>query len=94
MTLRKFSGCRGLVITGGTEVGHAGTGRGTHVDGWKLDFRLNSCLEGYVRRNFRYVGDVRWGLQWKSPSGNVYTKERKKGRFDHWDVLYWNCGNC
>lgn len=94
VALRKYSGCGGLVITGGTEVGHSGSGRGSHVDGWKIDYRLNDCLEGYVRRNFAYVGDVGWGLQWKSPSGNIYTKERQRGSFNHWDVLYWNCGGC
>ncbi len=86
ITFKRASGCA-IVITGGTETGHAG-GTYSHWNGYKIDFGLNSCAEGYITRNYTYVGYISgWGYQYRAPSGNLYTKEGS-----HWDVLYYTCG--
>jgi hypothetical protein len=85
-TLRSASGCP-LVVTGGTETGHA-TGTYSHWNGWKIDIRRTACVDAYVARWFTYVGSVEgWGRQWRARSGNLYTNE---GR--HWDIIYYTCG--
>jgi hypothetical protein len=40
-----------VVITGGTESGHSGSGAGTHAGGDKLDFRITPTLESYIIRD-------------------------------------------
>ena len=82
-TLKRASGCA-LNITGGTEVGHA-SGTFSHFNGYKLDFSLNSCLTGYIQRNFTSIG----GGKWQSAAGNIYFLES-----NHWDVTFFNCGGC
>jgi hypothetical protein len=82
-TLKRASGC-GLNITGGTETGHA-SGTYSHWNGYKLDYGLNSCITGYIQRNFTSIG----GSKWQSGSGNIYYLEG-----NHWDVTYYNCGGC
>lgn len=89
VTLKQASGCD-ITITGGTEVGHAGSGPWSHSGGGKLDFRLNDCLNGYVTSNFTYVGERGDGPIYNSPSGNEYVLENSS----HWDVTYFNCGGC
>ncbi|WP_424216649.1 hypothetical protein ACN20G_31485 (plasmid) [Streptomyces sp. BI20] len=88
VTLRQASGCA-VTVTGGTETGHAG-GTYSHWNGYKLDFALASCLDGYVTRTFPRIADRGDGAaQYKSGSGNIYAKEG-----NHWDVTYYNCGGC
>ncbi|QFZ20083.1 hypothetical protein [Saccharothrix syringae] len=82
-TLKRASGCA-LTITGGTETGHA-SGTYSHWNGYKLDYRLGSCIDSYVKNNFTSIG----GSKWQSGSGNVYYLEG-----NHWDVTYYNCGGC
>ncbi|MEU4742277.1 hypothetical protein AB0G02_17680 [Actinosynnema sp. NPDC023658] len=82
-TLKRATGCA-LTITGGTETGHA-SGTYSHWNGYKLDFRLTTCLTNYVKGTFTSIG----GSKWKSASGNVYYLES-----NHWDVTYYNCGGC
>ncbi|WP_447007385.1 hypothetical protein ACRAKI_13350 [Saccharothrix isguenensis] len=82
-TLKRATGCA-LHITGGTETGHA-SGTYSHWNGYKLDFRLSTCLDNYVRGTFAYIG----GNKWRSGSGNIYYLES-----NHWDVTYYNCGGC
>ncbi|MFC6089824.1 hypothetical protein [Saccharothrix lopnurensis] len=82
-TLKRASGCA-LTITGGTETGHA-SGTYSHWNGYKLDYRLSSCLDSYVKNTFTSIG----GSKWRSGSGNVYYLEG-----NHWDVTYYNCGGC
>ncbi|SDN07756.1 hypothetical protein [Allokutzneria albata] len=84
VTLRNASGCA-LVATGGTEDAHGSHAGYSHWNGYKIDFRRNDCVEGYIRRTFAKVVPPTFGIeQYKAPSGNVYTNES-----DHWDVLYW-----
>ncbi|MGH8794526.1 MAG: hypothetical protein ACRDXX_17990, partial [Stackebrandtia sp.] len=57
----------------------------SHWNGYKLDFRFEGCLDGYIQNHFAYIG----GNKWQSRSGNIYYKES-----NHWDVTYYNCGGC
>ena len=85
-TLKASSGCP-IVITGGTETGHA-AGVYSHWNGWKIDIRRTACVDAYVTRWFKRLGLVEgWGEQWQAKSGNLYTNE---GR--HWDVIFYTCG--
>lgn len=85
-TLRKASGCP-LVVTGGTETGHA-SGTHSHWNGWKIDIRRTACVDAYVGKWFTPVGTVEgWGTQYRARSGNLYTNE-----VHHWDILFYSCG--
>ena len=54
ITLKNASGCS-LLITGGTETGHAG-GTYSHANGYKLDFSRTSCLTSWVHNTYTYIG--------------------------------------
>jgi hypothetical protein len=87
-TLKRASGCA-LNVTGGTETGHA-SGTYSHWNGYKLDYGKNTCVTGYIKNNFAYIGLRGDGApQYRSGSGNIYADEG-----NHWDVLYYNCGGC
>ncbi|THA26960.1 hypothetical protein E4198_21895 [Streptomyces sp. RKND-216] len=87
-TLKSASGCA-LHITGGTETGHAG-GTYSHWNGYKLDFRPTSCVNGYITGTFTYIGDRGDGAAlYEAASGNIYARES-----NHWDVTFYNCGGC
>ncbi len=87
-TLKSASGCA-LNVTGGTETGHAG-GTYSHWNGYKLDYSLSNCLNGYVTGSFAYIGRRGDGAaMYESGSGNIYARES-----NHWDVTYYNCGGC
>jgi hypothetical protein len=82
-TLKSASGCA-ITITGGTETGHA-SGTYSHWNGYKLDIRHNTCIDGYVKRSFSYIGLRGDGYpQWKSAAGNLYCDEGS-----HWDITYF-----
>ncbi|MDT8912467.1 hypothetical protein [Amycolatopsis sp. PS_44_ISF1] len=86
ITLKRASGCA-LNITGGTEVGHA-SGTYSHYNGYKVDISHNSCIDGYVKNTFGYIGLRGDGYpQWKAASGNLYCDEGS-----HWDVTYYTSG--
>ena len=71
ITLRHACKCN-LVITGGTEVGHA-SGTYSHANGYKLDFKKTSTLNSYVKDSFTKIGNRGDGYpQWKSAAGNIY----------------------
>ncbi|SDG46331.1 hypothetical protein SAMN05216553_108189 [Lentzea fradiae] len=80
-TFKSASGCA-LTITGGTETGHA-SGTYSHWNGYKLDYRLTTCVTNYIKGSFASIG----GNKWQSAAGNVYYLES-----NHWDVTYYNCG--
>ncbi|MGW7291348.1 hypothetical protein ACWGIB_03005 [Streptomyces xiamenensis] len=87
-TLKRASGCA-LNVTGGTETGHASCTY-SHWNGYKLDYDLNSCVNGYITGNFTFIGNRSDGAaQYRSASGNIYAREG-----NHWDVTYYNCGGC
>lgn len=80
-TFKRASGCA-LTITGGTETGHA-SGTYSHWNGYKVDYRLSSCVNNYITRTFTSIG----GNKWRSAAGNIYYRES-----NHWDVTYHNAG--
>lgn len=83
VTLKRSSGC-GINITGGTEVGHA-AGTYSHYNGYKVDVSRNSCIDGYVKGSFTYIGYRGDGYpQWQAASGNIYCDEGS-----HWDILVY-----
>ena len=85
-TLRAASRCA-IVVTGGTETGHA-TGTYSHWNGSKIDIRRTACVDAYVAKWFTNIGEVAgWGYQYKAKSGNLYTNEGH-----HWDILFYTCG--
>lgn len=82
LQLKEASGCP-IVISGGTEVGHA-PGPLSHGAGYKLDLVPNRCLDGYVKRHFRRVrvrGDG--AAQYLTPTGTIFAREPS-----HWDVTF------
>lgn len=72
----------GLVVTGGTEVGHA-AGTYSHANGYKIDLRPNTQLNSYIENNFTKTS----GSKWKDSRGNVYYRH---GPPDHWDITVTN----
>ncbi|KAI1249389.1 hypothetical protein MGN70_009002 [Eutypa lata] len=71
ITLKGACGCD-LLITGGTETGHA-AGTYSHANGYKFDFRKNDELDAYVTDTFARIADRGDGYpQWKSAAGNIY----------------------
>ena len=86
ITLKNASGCS-LLITGGTETGHA-DGQYSHWNGYKLDFSRTVCLTSWVHNTYTYIGQRSDGAaQYQAASGNIYADEG-----NHWDVLYYTCG--
>ncbi|WP_267243264.1 peptidoglycan-binding domain-containing protein [Streptomyces sp. PR69] len=86
VALKKASRCS-LHLTGGTETGHAG-GTYSHWNGYKVDFRPDSCISNYITGTFTYIGKRGDGAkQYKAASGNVYARES-----NHWDVTFHSCG--
>ncbi|WP_086826632.1 hypothetical protein [Allokutzneria sp. NRRL B-24872] len=84
IVLKRSSGCA-LHLTGGTETGHGG-GTYSHWNGYKVDFRRNDCIEGYIRRSFTKRTPTFGVEQYRSAAGNIYTREANP---PHWDVLYY-----
>jgi len=82
LRLREASRC-GLVISGGTERGHAG-GHYSHRAGYKLDVLPNHCINRFVRRNYQRIhrrGDG--AALYRAPSRSLFARERS-----HWDITF------
>lgn len=78
LVLKAATGCD-LLVTGGTEVGHA-QGSYSHWNGYRVDFNASRCLSAHVRRHFTQVAP---GV-WQAASGNRYMDEGS-----HWDVTFF-----
>ncbi|MEV4243404.1 hypothetical protein AB0J63_08350 [Streptosporangium canum] len=81
IALKQRSGCP-VVVTGGTEVGHA-PGRYSHHRGYKLDIKPNDCINRYITREHVLDGVRGDGAPLYRDSGTVYARES-----DHWDILF------
>ncbi len=82
LDLRDSSHC-GLVISGGTERGHAG-GPISHAAGYKLDILPSRCLDRYIRHHYRHMprrGDG--ARQWQEIGKAMYAREPS-----HWDITF------
>ncbi|GII84840.1 hypothetical protein Ssi03_28300 [Sphaerisporangium siamense] len=82
--LKRRSGCP-IVVTGGTEIGHA-HGPRSHGQGYKLDIEHNKCVDRYIRTKQR--GEVR------GDGAGTYSERRPQGRTmyanepSHWDITF------
>ncbi|GAA3409868.1 hypothetical protein GCM10018952_12180 [Streptosporangium vulgare] len=82
--LKRRSGCP-LVVTGGTEVGHA-PGPYSHYEGYKLDIKPNACVNRYITKNYPPQGVRGDGARLygqSATSGPLFAREA-----DHWDILF------
>jgi hypothetical protein len=83
-------GCN-VVVTGGSEGGHSGTGPGTHAGGDKLDISATPEVTGFIESNFTPMpprGDG--ATQYKDPAtGVVYALEPGNAtQGPHWDITF------
>ncbi|MEV6839052.1 peptidoglycan-binding protein [Streptomyces sp. NPDC051133] len=89
IALKKQSGCR-IVITGGTEVGHAG-GTYSHWNGYKVDVARTSCVTNYIEAHSRKQykrGDGAW--VWRVTSaGKTVIDYADEYWANHWDITYY-----
>ncbi|TFK73841.1 hypothetical protein BDN72DRAFT_760874, partial [Pluteus cervinus] len=84
ITLKQASGSSSLIITGGTETGHA-SGTYSHANGYKVDVRHATVLDNYIHSAFARIADRSDGYpQWQAASGNIYCDEGS-----HWDITYY-----
>ena len=82
LALRQTSRC-GLVISGGTETGHAG-GRFSHGGGYKLDVLPSHCINRFIRRHYHRVptrGDG--AAQYRARGRTTFAREPS-----HWDITF------
>ena len=70
-----------LVMTGGTEAGHA-SGPYSHANGYKVDIRPNTKLNNYITSNFTKIGPTKY----QDSKGNTYYRHEP----DHWDITITN----
>jgi hypothetical protein len=77
------TGCD-FVVTGGSELGHSGSGPGTHAGGDKFDARHTQTLDAYVNGERFTTGTCSDGRSGRvhGQSGSCWVDEG-----DHWDVL-------
>jgi hypothetical protein len=83
LRLREASRCR-LVISGGTERGHA-HGPYSHGQGYKLDILPNRCLDRFVHHHYRRIHTRGDGApQYRAtPTQSLYAREPS-----HWDITF------
>jgi hypothetical protein len=82
LDLKDDSGCP-LVVSGGTEVGHA-PGPYSHEAGYKLDVLPNRCVNAFIRRNFTRIRTRGDGApQYREPEGSTFAREPS-----HWDITF------
>jgi hypothetical protein len=78
----------GVIVTGGTEAGHSGSGSCSHAGGYKFDMGITTLIGNYIANKsyFSYLGIRSDGApmyKWLS-GGAIYARESNP---DHWDVL-------
>jgi hypothetical protein len=82
LRLREDSRCR-LVISGGTERGHAG-GQFSHRAGYKLDILPNRCLNRFVRHRYQRIHTRGDGSPlYRAPERSLFAREPS-----HWDITF------
>lgn len=88
IALKKKCSCT-VVVSGGTEGGHSGSGPGTHAGGDKLDFSTISSLTAYIEGNFDPFVQCHGVRCFRDPAnGAIYAEEVGPS---HWDVCFQNC---
>jgi hypothetical protein len=89
IAFKKASNCD-IVITAGTEVGHA-PGPYSHSNGYKLDIRMTQNVTHFIQTHFTFIGlrSLDQASQYDDSKGNRYAQElHPGGRNDHWDITY------
>jgi hypothetical protein len=81
IAFHRTSACT-VLITGGTEVGHE-TSTYSHYNGYKVDLRLNTCINGFIRAHYVPIVPPTFGTEQYRDGSNIYTYEG-----NHWDVEY------
>jgi hypothetical protein len=82
LQLREDSRC-GLVISGGTERGHA-RGPFSHGAGYKLDILPSRCLNHFVRHRYRRIHTRGDGSPlYQAPERTLFAREPS-----HWDITF------
>ncbi len=84
VNLKRRSGCD-VMVTGGTEVGHA-PGAHSHGAGYKIDVEHNRCVDRFIKnkRVGRVRGDGARLYDERRPQGyTVYANEPS-----HWDIMF------
>lgn len=80
--LKRVSGCP-IMVTGGTETGHA-PGPFSHASGHKLDISRNRCVDRFVTGNYQPISVRGDGARlYRASDGTVFADES-----DHWDILF------
>lgn len=88
ITLKRACGCD-VTITGGTETGHA-SGTYSHWNGYKLDMRKASGLNGYITRTFTRISNRSDGAKrYKANSGNIYAVSLESPPLSTFDGDKW-----
>lgn len=83
LSFKKLSSTN-VVITGGTETGHA-AGTYSHGNGYKLDIKDSADVSNYIVQKFKYLGERtgdHGGPSYQDPAGNIYVLERGLNHFD------------
>ncbi|GAA2675162.1 hypothetical protein GCM10010412_056690 [Nonomuraea recticatena] len=82
INLKRESGCK-IVVTGGTEAGHA-PGAFSHAAGYKIDIRHSECVDRHITRTYPKAGVRSDGAAlYRSADGALFASES-----DHWDILF------
>jgi hypothetical protein len=84
--LKRRSGCP-MVITGGTEKGHA-PGPYSHARGYKLDIAHNRCLDSYIRHHYRRAGVRGDGARLYRSDGPRAHADIFAREWNHWDIVF------
>jgi hypothetical protein len=77
----RSSGCD-VVVTGGTERGHAG-GTYSHWNGYKADISPSRCVDGAIERHPSTGVRGDGARLYRSPGGTLFAREK-----DHWDITF------
>lgn len=81
-----YSNKCGVLVTGGTEAGHSGSGTCSHLGGHKFDMSLTTSVTNFIQTSgqFTYQGIRSDGapMYKRKTGGAIYAKES-----NHWDVL-------
>jgi hypothetical protein len=86
LQLKDASRC-GLVISGGTEAGHA-LGRFSHGGGYKLDVLPNRCINHFIRGHYKRVptrgdGAAQYRTAHRAADRIMFAREPS-----HWDITF------
>lgn len=85
-----------VMITGGTEAGHA-SGAYSHANGWKVDLRFNTQLDNYI---YGKIGtpsapitssSIQKDTNYCGSDENTYRYEPDAAGGAHWDVVVGEC---